>query len=85
MVAPLHFTHLVAIIPGDFFLKYPKSSLGILDRYGFCQMLTLSEAYVLSELTNTSLVVKHERHLARPITAVVAPADMLLHLFALES
>jgi hypothetical protein len=52
--------------------------------YDLRQLLTLLAASVLLELTNTSLVVKHERHLACLIIAVIAPANMLLHLFAVE-
>jgi hypothetical protein len=48
-------------------------------------LLTLPKVSALLELTNIFLVVTHGKHHAHLITAVVAPANMLLHLFALES
>jgi hypothetical protein len=47
--------------------------------------VSFSRGICSSELVNTFLVVKHGRHHAHLITTVVAPADMLLHIFALKS
>jgi hypothetical protein len=48
-------------------------------------LLILPKASVLPKLANTSLVVKHEKHHAHPLTKVVSRADRLLPLFILES
>jgi hypothetical protein len=85
MFTPLHFAHFVGVIPGDFFLRYSGFSPCILGVQDLHQLLTLSEAYALPELANTSLVTKHEKHHACLIIMAVALADMLLHLFTLES
>jgi hypothetical protein len=65
-------------------LKCPNFSPGILDMEDLCQLLILPKASVLPKLANTSLVVKHGKHHAHPLTEVVAWADRLLPLFVLE-
>jgi hypothetical protein len=81
MIAPLHFTHSVSIISGDF-SEVSKIFTGYSD---LLQLVTLPGAFILPELVSIFSVVKCERHHAHLITEVVARTDRPLHLFALES